>query len=72
MCGSRGPSISRNKPGSTTPPMITDEAKCNNNRRASVTLSALTTEGILTKFVRGVTFKGSKIDEQYGWRWIPA
>jgi hypothetical protein len=32
---------------------------------------ALTTQGILTKFVRGVTFKGSNMDERCDWRWTP-
>jgi hypothetical protein len=32
---------------------------------------ALTTQGILPKFVRGVTFVGSTIDERCAWRWIP-
>jgi hypothetical protein len=32
---------------------------------------ALTTQGILTKCVHGVAFKGSTIDERCDWRWIP-
>jgi hypothetical protein len=32
---------------------------------------ALTSQGILTKCVRGVTFKGPRIDERHDWRWTP-
>jgi hypothetical protein len=32
---------------------------------------ALTTQRILTKFVRGMTFKGTTIDERCNWRWTP-
>jgi hypothetical protein len=32
---------------------------------------ALATQGFLPKCVRGVTFKGSDIDERHDWRWTP-
>jgi hypothetical protein len=32
---------------------------------------ALTSQGILTKCVHGVTFKGSRTDERHDWRWTP-
>jgi hypothetical protein len=36
-----------------------------------VSHSALTTQGILTKCVLGLTFKGSTIYERCSWRWTP-
>jgi hypothetical protein len=32
---------------------------------------AVTTQRILTKYVRGVNVKGSKIDVRHDWRWAP-